>query len=394
MWNKVSNMWRARSSSRWLLVSAAVGLLAFGVWQTWFAAVPPLPFATAPVALGDIEETVLATGTIGAVKLVSVGAQVTGQVKALHVKLGDEVHAGQLIAEIDALAQQNALRNAQAQVQAVAAQLRAEQATVTQAGLAQQRQAALVAASAGAPADLEVAQGTLAASRARIDALQAQSRQAIIAASTAALNLSYTRVVAPMDGVVVAIVTEQGQTVNANQSAPTIVKLARLDTMTVKAQISEADVTRVRPGMPVYFSLLGDPAQRFDATLRTVEPGTTTLAASVDGAAMPGATSGAGAIYYNAIFEVPNDARTLRIDMTAQTTIVLARATQVLTIPSAALGEQHADERYLVTVLGTGGRLSQRWVKIGINNRVQAEVLDGLEQAELVLLASQPKAQP
>ena len=181
MWNKVSNMWRARSS-RWLLVSAAVGLLAFGVWQTWFAAVPPLPFATAPVALGDIEETVLATGTIGAVKLVSVGAQVTGQVKALHVKLGDEVHAGQLIAEIDALAQQNALRNAQAQVQAVAAQLRAEQATVTQAGLAQQRQAALVAASAGAPADLEVAQGTLAASRARIDALQAQSRQAIIAA--------------------------------------------------------------------------------------------------------------------------------------------------------------------------------------------------------------------
>ena len=390
---KLSNLhaWLT-SKRRWLLMLVASLLLAAGLARYWLAAPVPQPFATAPVSRGDIEETVLATGKIGAIKLVSVGAQVTGQVIALHVALGDTVTQGQLIAEIDALPQQNALRNAQAQVQSVQAQLRGRQAALTQLMLAAQRQAELVIGGAGAPADLEAARASVQSAQAEIAALQAQSRQASIAESTAQLNLSYTRVTAPMDGVVVAVVTEQGQTVNANQSAPTIIKLARLDTMTVKAQVSEADVTRVQAGMRVYFSLLGEPGLRITAQLRSVEPGPTTIASATDGGAVPGA-GGSGAIYYNAIFDVANPDGRLRIDMTAQTAIVLASASGALTIPSAALGGIARDGLDSVTVLGRDGRQERRLVRVGIKNRVQAQVLQGLSEGELVVLGQLAKVQ-
>jgi len=369
---------------RWLLPALLVLLLAgWAVRHFWFTPAPPPQVATAPALRADIEDTVLATGTIGAAKLVSVGAQVTGQVKVLSVALGDVVKQGQPIAEIDALPAQNALRNAQAQVKSAEAQARAKQAALAQAELVARRQRELVAADAGARADLEAAEATLATTRAELAAQQAQIAQAKVAESTAQLNLSYTRVTAPMDGVVVAIVTEQGQTVNANQSAPTIIKLARLDTMTVKAQISEADVSKVKPGMPVYFNLLGEPDRRIEARLRAVEPGPTTIATDTNTNAST--TSSTNAIYYNGIFDVPNSDGRLRINMTAQATIVLASAKQVLTVPSAALGARDREGFYKVRVQQEDGRIVEKKLRIGLNNRVQAQVLDGLKEGELVI---------
>lgn len=370
---------------RWLLPALLVLVLLAGwaVRHFWFTPAPPPQVATAPAQRADIEDTVLATGTIGAAKLVSVGAQVTGQVKVLSVALGDVVKQGQPIAEIDALPAQNALRNAQAQVKSAEAQARAKQAALAQAELVARRQRELVAADAGARADLEAAEATLATTRAELAAQQAQIAQAKVAESTAQLNLSYTRVTAPMDGVVVAIVTEQGQTVNANQSAPTIIKLARLDTMTVKAQISEADVSKVKPGMPVYFNLLGEPDRRIEARLRAVEPGPTTIA--TDTSTSASTTSATNAIYYNGIFDVPNPDGRLRINMTAQATIVLASAKQVLTVPSAALGARDREGFYKVRVQQEDGRIVEKKLRIGLNNRVQAQVLDGLKEGELVI---------
>lgn len=377
-----------KTTLRWGM--ALLLLLAGAVWAVrhfWFTPPPPPQVATATVARADIEDTVLATGTIFASKLVSVGAQVTGQVKALHVQLGDVVKQGQPIAEIDALPAQNALRTAQAQVQSAQAQARAKQATLVQAELTAKRQRELVESDAGARADLEAAEATLATATAEAAAQQAQLNQARVAENTAQLNLGYTRVTAPMDGVVVAIVTEQGQTVNANQSAPTLIKLARLDTMTIKAQISEADVPRVKAGMPVYFSLLGDPDRRIEAKLRAVEPGPTTIASDGSGSSSSAGTSSSAtsAIYYNGIFDVPNPEGRLRINMTAQTTIVLASARQALTLPSAALGARGRDGRYRVRVLQEGGEIVEKPVRIGLNNRVQAQVLEGLAEGERVV---------
>ncbi|WP_349742260.1 efflux RND transporter periplasmic adaptor subunit [Roseateles cavernae] len=368
----------------WLVLLAVLLAASFAVKHFWFTPPPAPQVATAAVALGDIEDSVLATGTIGAYKLVSVGAQVTGEVKRLHVALGDTVKQGQLIAEIDALTQQNNLRNAQAALQSAQAQLAARQAALKQATLAAARLRELVAIDAGTRADLEAAEATLSSTTAEIAAQQAQIAQARVAEDTAKVNLGYTRVTAPMDGMVVAVVTEQGQTVNANQSAPTIIKLARLDTMTVKAQISEADVPKVKPGMPVYFSLLGEPDRRIEVKLRAVEPGPTTLASETS-ATSSASTSTTSAIYYNGIFDVPNPEGRLRINMTAQTTIVLARAQQVLTLPSAALGQRARDGSYRVKVLEGEGKIVEKTVRIGLNNRVQAQVLDGLKAGEQVI---------
>ncbi|MEN0035486.1 MAG: efflux RND transporter periplasmic adaptor subunit [Cellvibrio sp.] len=360
-------------------------LVVWGIKHIWFTEPPAPQVATAPVVRGDIEETVLATGTIGAAKLVSVGAQVTGQVKLLNVQLGDTVKQGQLIAEIDALPQQNALRNAQAQLKSTEAQLRAKKASQAQTELVLNRQRELAKEDAGLRADLELAEANSTIAKADIDVLEAQILQAKIAESTATLNLSYTRVTAPMDGVVVAVVTEQGQTVNANQSAPTIIKLAQLDTMTVKAQISEADVPRVKAGMAVYFSLLGDPDMRIDTTLRAVEPGPTTIASDSSGSSTVTTSNTASAIYYNGIFDVPNPEGKLRINMTAQATIVLNSAKAALSMPSAALGVKGKDGRYQVRVLQDDGKLVEKQVRIGLNNRVQAEVLEGLKEGEKIV---------
>jgi len=368
------------------LVAVAL-VLVLGAWiakRVWFTEPPAPQVATAPVTEADIEDTVLATGTIGAYKLVSVGAQVTGEVKKLHVALGDTVTKGQLIAEIDALTQQNNLRNAEAALQSAQALLKAKEAAAKQAELAAVRLRELVAIDAGARADLEAAEATLTTSRADIAAQQAQIVQAQMAANTAQVNLGYTRVTAPMDGTVVAVVTEQGQTVNANQSAPTIIKLAKLDVMTVKAQISEADVPRVKPGMTVSFNLLGEPDRRYEVKLRAVEPGPTTIGTETATSVTSTSTTSASAIYYNGIFDVPNPDGKLRINMTAQSSIVLDRAAKALTLPSAALGARGADGRYLVRVL-ENGRPVDRQVRIGLNNRVRAQVLEGLKAGELVI---------
>lgn len=371
---------------RLVLLLVVMAVLGFIIKRVWFTAPPPPQVTTAVVERGDLEESVLATGTINAYKLVSVGARATGEVKRLHVALGDKVKEGQLIAEIDALTQQNALRDAQASLRSAQALLASRRATLAQAELTLKRQRALNDADAGARADLETAEATLGTARADVDSQQALVAQAKVNVDSAQVNLGYARVTAPMDGTVVAIVTEQGQTVNATQSAPTIIKLARLDTMTIKAKISEADVPRVKPGMPVYFSLLGEPDRRIEARLRAIEPGDTTLADSTTTSSTSTSTSSTtSAIYYNGIFDVPNPSGQLRINMTAQSTIVLNQAKGVLTMPAAALGKKDAQGRYTVRVQQPDGRMEPRTVRIGLNNRVRVEVLEGLKEGERVV---------
>jgi membrane fusion protein, macrolide-specific efflux system len=363
-------------------------LVAIGIWAVVhfvFATPPPPQVTTTAVVKGDIEEGVLATGTIEAARLVSVGAQVTGVLTKLHVALGDRVKKGQLIAEIDSLTQQNDLRKAEAGVLNVQAQRNAQMALLKQTQLAVARLRALVAIDAGSRADLEASEGTLATTEANIAALDALLAQSRLTQDTARVNMGYTRVTAPIDGTVVAVVTEEGQTVNSAFSAPVLIKLAQLDTMTIKAQISEADVPRVKVGLPVYFTLLGDPDTKYNATLKRVEPGPTTLATDTGTTTSTAtASSAAKAIYYNGIFDVANPDGKLRIAMTAQATIVVASIKDVITVPSAALGAKEKDGRYKVRVKTATG-FDDRLVSIGLNNRVLAEVKDGLKVGEEVV---------
>lgn len=349
-------------------------------------------YLTTPVSRADIADTVLATGTIKALRQVNIGAQVSGQVKALSVVLGQRVTAGELVAEIDPRTQQNQLRNAEASLHSYEAQLRVKQATLAKARLDANRQQQMFADEATSRENLDNARAALAVAEAEVAQLQAQIEQGRVAVETARVNLGYTRIAAPIDGIVVAVPVEVGQTVNANQTTPTLVTLAQLDTVTIKAEISEGDVTRVRPGMNASFSILGEPDKRYPATLRAIDPGpqslsdsTSTATGSSAGGSGSSSSANSEAIYYYGLLDVANPDNRLRINMTAQVSIVVAEAKQALTIPAMALGEALPDGRWHVDVLGQDGQPQSRTVRIGINNHVNVEVLDGLKAGEAVI---------
>jgi membrane fusion protein, macrolide-specific efflux system len=373
------------SKSRWAgLVLVIVVAAYFGLGAMRPAPLPVL--ATSPAAIADIEDTVIATGTLESSRLVSVGAQASGQIKSLNVQVGEQVNAGDLIAEIDSTTQQNTLRNAEASIANTRAQRAARQADLNRAELHYKRQKALLKADATTHEQFEIADATLQTSRAQIDASDAQLVQAQSSLDTARANLGYTQILAPMSGTVVAIVAREGQTVNAVQSSPTIVKLAKLDTITVTAGISEADVTRVKAGQTVYFTTLGDTKKRYYGKLRSIAPAPASIEQDTGGRSSNATGGTTQAVYYNAIFEVPNPTGELRIAMTAQVYVVLKEAKQVLTIPTAALGDQAADGSYSVRVVDAQGQPQPRRITVGINNNVNAQVLSGLTAGEKVVV--------
>ena len=341
-------------------------------------------YITATASRMDIEERVLASGTLNALKTVDVGAQVSGQLKKLHVALGDQVHKGQLLAEIDPVLQANALRDAQATLENVRAQKLSKQALLQQYALAFRRQSELIAQDAIAHADLESAQAQLDGTRADLAALDAQISKAIIAVDSAKANLDYTQIVAPMDGVVLTIATEEGQTVVSTQSATTILTLADLTTITVKAKISEADVMRVKPGLAAYFTLLGDADTRYVSKLRAIEPASTATTTSSSANAASSSTSTA-AVYYNGLFEVPNPGRKLRVAMTAQVSIVISGAKGALCIPVSALEQRAKDGRASVRVLRNSAP-ETRSIRVGLSDNVQVQVLEGLREGDKVVI--------
>jgi membrane fusion protein, macrolide-specific efflux system len=372
------------TKSRWIWLVLTVLLVGYFAVRNMRPAPPPR-LVTSPAEVADIEDTVIATGTLESSQLVSVGAQASGQIRSLKVQLGQQVQAGDLIAEIDSTTQQNTLRNAEAAIASSSAQRAIQGANLKHAELKFRRQTALLKEDATTRAELENAEVTLETTKAQIQASDAQLAQAQTSLATARANLGYTQIVAPISGTIVAIVAREGQTVNAVQSSPTIVKLAKLDTITVTAGISEADVIRVKPGQTVYFTILGDTRKRYYGKLRSIAPAPASIEQETSGrSANSGGTT--QAVYYNAIFEVPNPTGELRIAMTAQVYVVLNEAKQVLTIPAAAIGEQLPDGSYTVQVVDPEGRPQPRNITVGINNNVTAQVSAGLAAGEHVVV--------
>lgn len=369
-----------------LLALTLAGAGGYYAWQHYFTTQPPA-LLTAKVARGDVEETVLASGILKPSRLVAVGAQVSGRITSVAVALGQEVKAGDLIAEIDSVTQENALKIAEAALATTRAQRREREVTLALNEQTLERYRQMLARRAVSQAEYDTAAAAVTAASAQIEALDAQIAQAEVGIRTAEANLGYTRITAPIDGTVLSVVSQEGQTVNANQSTPTIVILGQLDTMTVRAEISEADVVSVRQGQDLWFTILGEPERRYEAVLQSIEPAPESIRSdsSIATAASASSSSSTGAIYYNGVFDVPNPEGRLRTYMTAQVHIVLGRAAGVLTVPAAALGQRDADGRYGVRVLGADGRIERRKVRIGLNDKVTAEVAEGLSEGDVVV---------
>ncbi|MEO6679549.1 MAG: macrolide transporter subunit MacA [Pseudomonas sp.] len=342
----------------------------------------PPEYLTATVERGDIENAVLAAGILQGIKQVDVGAQVSGQLKSLKVKLGDKVTKGQWLAEIDPVVLQNALRQSQVNEENLVAKKQATAAQLKDAKATYDRYKKLQPDDAISKQEYETAESNYQVQNANLVSLDAQIKDARIQIETARVNLAYTHIVAPIDGYVVGVVTQEGQTVIAQQLAPVLLKLADLDTMTVKAQVSEADVIHITPGQEVYFTILGESEKRYYAKLRGTEPAPQNFLETQ----ASGTTKQNTAVFYNGLFDVPNPDHRLRISMTAQVRIVLDKAKDVLTVPVAALGAKNSDGSFAVRVLDAQGVAQMRNVKTGINNNVKAEIKEGLAEGDKVVI--------
>lgn len=375
---------------------AALCALAFLVGgYFWASASPVAPqYTTAKVTTGDLRKTVLAVGRLRAKELVAVGAQVSGQVKHVHVVLGQQVKSGDLIAEIDAQPQQVALNDAKAALVSLRAQLSAREATRVETQLRYQREHTLLKGDATALATYQAAKAALATAQAEVRSLGAQIEQARLKVETARINLGYTRILAPMDGMVVAVVTKQGQTLNAFQTTPNIVMLAKLDVMTVRAEISEADIDKIVVGQEVSFSTLGQPRAEHKARIQLVEPAPESIVNEVrtDLSTTAGDGASARAVYYNALFDVPNPEGRLRPSMTVQVKVLVDEALEALQMPNAALGSRNKEGLYSVRVRDAATGVVTRLVRIGLQTHSQAQVLEGLSYGDEVVLGEEKSA--
>ncbi|TKW67362.1 MAG: efflux RND transporter periplasmic adaptor subunit [Paracoccus denitrificans] len=370
----------------YLLALAVAAAGAMAGWGLLASEPPATTPALAKVEIADVAQTVLATGMLEATELVSVGARTSGQIENLAVVLGQQVKSGDLIAQIDSQDQQNTVLQAEASLAEITAQIAAKKAQLDLSEQTLSRQQKLSAQNHAADETVDTAAADVAIYTAELDALTAQEASAEVTLATARTALERTKITAPTDGTIVAVVVKQGQTVNAAQSAPTIVKIADLSTMVVKVEISEADVMSVAPGQSASFTTLGAPDESFDAVVSEIEPAPTEIADS-------DTLSSDSAMYYNGLLKVDNADGRLRIGMSAEVSIELARADDVLTVPSSAL-KSDQDGQY-VEVFDTSAQQTQRRaVDVGLNDKITAEIRDGLTEGALVVTGAQVATAP
>lgn len=376
----------ARKSVLAIIFAFALAVIA-GAASGVFTGSEPVSEITRQVVLGTVEEAVVASAILEPSQLVNVGAQVSGQLKTLHVELGQTVKRGDLIGEVDSIPQANGLRIANATLATVEAQRRAREIQLRQAEQTYQRQRTLKGAHIVSTANLETAQSAFRALEAEVEALDAQITRASVEVENAKVNLGYTKVRAPIDGTVVAVVTKAGQTLNAAQAAPTIVTLAQLDTMRVKVQISEADIGRIRIGQAVRFTVMGEPDHPISARLEQIEPAPTTIAAeSTTSTSTTTAIQGAQAVYYNALFKTPNTNGRLRPMMTASVKIIVGKAENVPLVPWAALTTRDPEGRYRVRVRLPTGEVVEKRVTVGLTDKINSQVINGLSVGDNVII--------
>lgn len=367
-----------------MALAAASGI----VGVLWWAGRPYTAYQTEAVARGDVEATVTAIGTLQPRRYVDVGAQVSGQITRLLVAPGTTVEKGALLVEIDPSVQRATVDAGRASLAGLRAQLAEQQAQHRLAQQQWERQQQMAREGATREEDVQSAQAQLAGAAARIEHLKAQIEQTQATLKADEARLGYTRIYAPMAGTVVTVEAREGQTLNATYQTPNILRIADLTAMTVWTDVSEADVRRVKPGMPVYFTTLGsagqDKPRRWSSEVRQVLPAPSASVAPVGNAANAPAAA-TKAVAYTVLFDVDNLDAELMPQMTAQVVFVAERAPQALTVPLVALQPDVKSDGQVVRVLNARGQPESRSVQTGVRSRHQVAVLQGLEEGEKVV---------
>ena len=345
-------------------------------------------FITKKAKKGSFSKKVDATGEIFATELIDVGAQVSGQIKKLYVKLGDQVKKGDMIASIDSSTQQNSIDNKEAQLAIYKAQLESAKVALNIAKTQFDRENALFTKNATSKQEFESAKNTYSANSAKIKELEAQIKQTNIELSTAKINLGYTKITAPRDGTVVSVQVEEGQTVNANQTTPTIVNIADLSHVKMKMQIAEGDITKIKVGTPVEYSILSEPTKKFQTTVSSIDPGLTTLSdgsygsSSSSKSSYSSSSSSSSAVYYYAQSIVDNKDGILRIGMTTQNELLIANVEGAIIVPSIGIKK---DENGTFVYVLKDGKPVKTAVKTGIKDNLDTQIISGINEGDEII---------
>lgn len=378
-----ANSLSSSRTGKWIAgVLIIVSSTGFGLWLYYLKPAgsdqESLNVTTAIIEYGDIEENVTAQGKLEPKEYVDVGAQVTGQLQILHVEIGDIVKEGQLLAEIDPRIYASRVQADEARINALRAQLVEQEAQILFADRQYARNKKLYPTKAVSQEALQNSETNHKAALARADSIRAQLQEVQSTLAGDRANLSFTKIFAPMDATVVQQSARAGQTLNANQQTPTIMQLAKLDKMTVRAQTAEADIMRIKPGMPVYFTTLGSEQRRWQGVVRQLLPTPEVLN---------------NVVLYNVLVDVDNTDRQLMTGMSAQVFFILGEARHVLIIPVNALDKRLPEQdnehgtAYRVKLMGAERKIQERTIHIGLQTRRIAEIRDGLSAGERVKLS-------
>ena len=372
-----------------LIILLIIGVGGYFVYDKFFNIKDEkVEFITKKAKKGSFSKKVDATGEIFATELIDVGAQVSGQIKKLYVKLGDQVKKGDMIASIDSSTQQNSIDNKEAQLAIYKAQLESAKVALNIAKTQFDRENALFAKNATSKQEFESAKNTYSANSAKIKELEAQIKQTNIELSTAKINLGYTKITAPRDGTVVSVQVEEGQTVNANQTTPTIVNIADLSHVKMKMQIAEGDITKIKVGTPVEYSILSEPTKKFQTTVSSIDPGLTTLSdgsygsSSSSKSSYSSSSSSSSAVYYYAQSIVDNKDGILRIGMTTQNELLIANVEDAIIVPSIGIKK---DENGTFVYVLKDGKPVKTAVKTGIKDNLDTQIISGINDGDEII---------
>ena len=350
------------------------GLLAVVYGKAWFDE-PVIKYETTQVKLGNVQATVAAIGTLSPRHSVQVGAQVSGQIITLSVEPGSKVEKGQLLVEIDASLQQATVDAGRAELASQRAQLASRQAQALLARQQHKRQKSLIQRGVGRKENLEKTAAALKSALADVDEIRAVIDESLSRLKGDEARLGYTKIYSPMSGTVISVPAKVGQTLNATYSTPEILTIADLSTMTVEAEVAEADIRAIKAGMPAWFSVLGDNSRRWQGAVRQVLP------SPVD----PESKT----VFYKVLFEVGNNDGELMSGMTAQISFVTAAAENVLIVP---LGAIHSERSYPDPTVHSVEIRDQlkgsvtREIELGIQDDFNAEIRSGLIAGDEIVL--------
>jgi membrane fusion protein, macrolide-specific efflux system len=369
--------WLTATKRKKIIAGVILAVLIGGglYWYTGAAGAPKRDvLVPITVTRGTVEALVTAQGKLEAKQYVDVGTQVSGQLKAIHVDIGDTVTKGQLLAEIDPRVYQAQVEAGEAKLNSLRAQLNQQKAEAVLAEQNLLRNQNLIAVNAVSKQALQETESQAAVAKAQVDSIIAQIQETESNLKASRTNLGFTKIYAPVAGTVTTLPTKEGQTLNANQTTPTIMQVANLDLMTVRAQVAEADVSSLKENMPAYFTTLGKSDQRWTGKVRQVLPSPQIVN---------------DVVLYDVLIDAKNEGRQLMTGMTTQVFFILGKADNALVIPAELLTRRAAKEdndkgkAYRVAVVTEAGR-QQRVIHVGLQTRTQAEVVDGLQEGERV----------